>query len=250
MIILDNMNTSELHFKKLFDYSKRIERRYLHFLSAYRLYDEYNKLSAINKVGKKKAETNVKIFNKYKYFILMSKEALRFFFLIELSKFFDEDIKRRQTLCIQEIINYALKNIDSFSVEQFKKYHKDRKIIPQLFEKFKSLTKKDLNKILRRIKRNDDIILRLKNYRDKCLAHDDINQVNIIINKKDVSILMKIVKDTIDLMYSKLDFSVIIYDNYNKEPINDINNLIKDLVKQEKVRLSELEKKYGVKLPK
>lgn len=237
-------------FEKLLIYVIRLRNRYLHFLSAYKLYDEFNKLSAPNKVGIKKAKANVNIFNKYKYFILTSKEALRCFFLIELAKFFDEDKRRNQSLSIQGIIDYALIDIESFSTKEFKKYHKDRVIIPELFEAFTSLSKEDLMKIKNRIKRNSDLINRVKTYRDKYLAHDDIEKINIPIDKKDVVILIRIIKAVIALLYKKLDFSSNSYDNYEKEPVNNINNLVNDLKEQEKIRLNNLEKKYGFKIEK
>jgi len=235
-------------FEKLLNYGIRLRNRYLRFLSAYKLYDEFNKLSAPNKVGKKKAGANVNIFNKYKYFIMSSKEALRCFFLIELAKFFDEDKIRKQSLSVQEIVDFALVDINSFSIKEFKKYHKDRVVIPEFFEALVPLSKKDLIKIKNRIKRNSDIIDRVKEYRDKHLAHDDIKKRDVFINKKDIDILAKIVKDVIALLYKKLDFSSNIYDNYEKEPVKNINNLINDLKEQEKIRLLKVEKKYGFKI--
>lgn len=241
---------NDKRFEKLLSYGIRLRNRYLHFLSAYKLYDEFNKLSAPNKVGAKKAQANVNIFNKYKYFTLTSKEALRCFFLIELAKFFDEDKKRNQSLSIQGIIDYALTDIESFSTEEFKKYHKNRVIIPELLEALTPLSKKDLIKIKNRIKRNNNLINRVKTYRDKYLAHDDIEKTNIPINRKDVVILMRIIKDIIALLYKKLDFSSNSYHNYEKEPVNDINRLVYDLKEQEKIKLSNIEKKYGFKIDK
>lgn len=241
---------NSIRFEKLLKYGIRLRDRYLHFISAYKLFDELNKLSAPNKIGIKKAEANVNIFNKYKYFILTSKESLRCYFLIELSKFFDEDKKRNQTLSIQGIIEHALLDVNSFSTIEFKKYHKDRVIIPELFENFTPLSKKDLIKIKNRIEKNNNIINRVKNYRDKYLAHDDIEKIDIPLNKKDVDILLKIVKDTITLLYKKLDFSSNSYDNYEKEPIKNINDLVNDLKEYEQIRLDKLEKEYGFKIDK
>jgi len=240
------MDEDQLRFEKLLEFGKRLRNRYLHTLSAYKLFDEFNKLSAENIVGKKRAQANVNIFNKYGYFILTSKESLRCFFLIELAKFFDKDL-RKQNLSIENVINYSDKKIESFSVEQFHQYHKDRKIIPELFEKFKALTKKDLNKINKRLNNNQEVIKRLKDYRDQYLAHDDIKKKDIPINKKNVNTLMNIVKDTIELIHHKLDFSSNSYSNYKEEPIKDINRLVKDLKEHEKLRIIRLEEKYGIK---
>jgi|GEM_PF-758554 len=241
------MEKDNIRFQKLFGFGERFRNRYLHTLSAYKLFDEFNKLSTENIVGRKKANENIKIFNKYSYFILTSKESLRCFFLIELAKFFDEG-SRKQNLSVKYALNYANLKIDSFSIEQFYRYHKDRKIIPELFERYKPLSKKDLEKINKRIDYNKATIKRLKDYRDQYLAHDDIKKKDVPINKKDVNTLMNIVKDTIELIYHKLEFASNSYKNYEEEPVQDINRLINDLRVYEKLRLAKLEKEYRVKV--
>ncbi|MFA6273651.1 MAG: hypothetical protein WC662_00640 [Candidatus Paceibacterota bacterium] len=241
------MNQDQQRFDKLLSFNKRIKTRYLHVLAAQKIFNEFNKLSTESIVGKAGAKNNVNIFNKYKYFILISKESLRCFFLIELAKFFDED-KREQNLSIRKILNFAHAKVESFSVDQFQIHHKDRKIIPELFANFKALTKKDLDKIDKRLKDNKEKIKKIKDYRDQYLAHDDIKKDNILIEKRDANTLMEIIEDTIELLFHKLDFSSTSYDNYKKEPVKDINRLIKDLKNHEKLRILTFERKYGVKI--
>lgn len=243
------MTADQTRFKKLFRYAELLRGRYLHTLAAYKLFSEFNKLTAPNVVGKRKAESNVKVFNRYKYFILTSKEALRCFSLIELAKFFDED-DRKQTLSIQNIIHYAEKRIESFSKDEFNKYHEDRIILPEIFKNYKTLSQEDLNKIKRRISHNKNRIKYLKNYRDKFLAHDDIKKKEILINKKDVQVLMNIVRNTVDLLYRRLDFASNSYKNYEEEPVQNINRLIENLKEHEIRRISDLEDKLGIKIKK
>jgi len=49
-------------FQILFNYAKRLRSRYLNTVAAFRIFERFNQLSAPNKIGKKKAEENVKIF--------------------------------------------------------------------------------------------------------------------------------------------------------------------------------------------
>lgn len=241
------MTYDQIRFKKLFEFGTKLRSRYLLTIAARKLFDEFNKFHVINIVGKKKAEANVKILNFYKYFLMTSKEALRCYFLIELAKFFDED-NREQTLCIQNVIAYAEKRLDSFSESEFHKYHNDRHIIPEIFQSFKALSKKDLDNIKRRIKRNHVVIEKLKAYRDKYLAHDDVKKKDILINGRDLNVLLKIARDTIDLLYKKLEFATNSYKNYEDEPVQEINRLIGVLREHEAHRMAEIEKRYGVKV--
>ena len=242
------MTQDQARFKRLFEFGKQLRNRYLHVIAARKVFDEFNKLSATNIVGMKNAEANVKIFNFYKYFFLTSKEAVRCFFMIELAKFFDED-SRKQALSIQNIIHYAEKRIDSFSVGEFHKYNNEKHVVPELFERFKALTNKDLDRIKKRLNRNKTRIENLKKYRDKFLAHDDIKKKDVLIQRRDINILLKIVKDTIALIYTKLEFSVNSYQNYEEEPVREINRLMTALKKHEDQRLADIEKRYGVKVP-
>jgi hypothetical protein len=84
------MNHDQVRFKKLHEYSNQLRNRFLLVLSSNKIFNELNKMSAINIVGRKKAESNVKVFNQYRYYFLTSKEAVRCFLLIELAKYFGE----------------------------------------------------------------------------------------------------------------------------------------------------------------
>jgi hypothetical protein len=239
------MDYDQIRFSKLLSFAKKLDNRYLLTIASRKIFDEFNKLLTISIIGKKNAEANAKILGSYKYFFATTKEAVRCFFLIELAKFFDED-KQRQTLSIQNVIDFAKKRIESFSVDQFQKYHKERKIIPEIFEKYRALTQKDLDSIEKRINRNKNRVKNLKTYRDKFLAHDDVKKQDILINRRDINVLLRIIKDTIGLLYMKLDFSSISYVNYEEEPILELNHLIKVLKESEDRRLLNFREEYHI----
>ncbi len=229
-------------FETLFDYAKKLRSRYLNTLSSFRIFERFNKLSAPNIVGKRKAEKNVKIFNVFKYFFLTTKEASRCYFFIELAKFFDTS---KKSLTINKVINYAEKNITKFTKQDFLDYHNGRQILPELFTQYKQLSLSDLKKVKKRLNRNKEVIKKLKVYRDKYLAHDDIKKIKIGINVKEIKVLLNIVKSVIELLYNKLDFSVNSYINFEQEPIKDLDLVMKNLIKFEEQRLKEIRTKYG-----
>lgn len=231
-------------FKTLFDYAEQMRRRYLYTLAAFKIYERFNKLAAPNIVGKKRAEKGAKILNNYKYFFLTSKEATRCYFLIELAKFFDIS---KQSLTVYKVINYAKLHISKFSKEAFLRQDKTREILPEILAEYKPLSSNDLQKIERRLKTNSVAIKNLKIYRDKYLAHDDIKKIKVTIKPKDTKVLLRIVKDTIDLLFSRLDFSSNSYRNFEEEPISDLDRVMQDLISHEQQRLMEFELKYGIR---
>lgn len=230
-------------FQTLFDYAKRLRSRYLNNLAAFRIFERFNELSAPNRVGKKKAKKSIKIFNSFKYFFLTIKESARCYLLIELAKFFDT---HKKSLTVYQVLNYAEKNISKLTKQDFLVYHKGRQILPELFAEYKQLSLSDLKKIKRRLDRNKAVIKKLIIYRNKYLAHDDIKKIKVKINAREIKVLLNIVKSVIGLLYSKLDFSVNSYINFEKQPIEDLDAVMENLIKYEKQRLEEIKKKYKI----
>ena len=60
-------------------------------------------------------------------------------------------------------------------------------------------------------------------------------------------ILLNIVKSVITLLYNKLDFSSTSYINFEKEPIEDLNYVMENLIKYEQQKLEEIRKEYKIK---
>lgn len=168
---------------------------------------------------------------------------MRCYFFIEIAKFFDTS---KKSLTINKIIDYTEKNISKLTKQDFLDYHNDRQISPELFAQYKPLSLSDLRKIKKRLGRNKAVIKKLKIYRDKYLAHDDINKIKTGISAKEIKALLDIVKSVIELLYNKLDFSVNSYINFAKEPIKDLDSVIENLIKFEENRLKEIREKYNL----
>lgn len=215
-------------FETLFNYAKKLRSRYINTLSSFKIFEGFNKLSAPNIVGKKKAEKNVKVFNSFKYFFITTKEASRCYFLIELAKFFDI---QKKSLTIDKVIDYAEKSVAKLTKQDFLDYHDGRQILPELFDQYKQLSLFDLKKVRKRLNRNREVVRKLKMYRNKYLAHDDIEKIKIGISAKEIKVLLNIVKSVIGLLYNKLDFSVNSYINFEQGPIRDIDSMMENLIK-------------------
>ncbi len=216
-------------------------------LSALSIYDCLCALPAQKKVGKKKAVRNVKTINNFGYFFMTTKEACRCFFLIELAKFFDKS-ERNKSLTVYQVLSYSEKNIKNLSEKHFLEYHKDRKIIPEIFVGYKELSLADLEKMEKKIENKNPIIKKIKDYRDKYLAHDDLDKFEIEITKKDVKQVLNLLKSFIALFYLKLDFASNLYNNFTETPYDETKLVVEYLQNYEKYRLKEIEEKYGVEL--
>ena len=233
-------------YAKLFSEIEQMRKRYLTTLASHKVFQKFSKLAAPNVVGKRKAEKNVKTFRHYLYFFTTVKEAARCYFLIELAKFFDPSKKRNQTRTVYSILDFAKKNINRLTKNDFLAFHDGQEFIPEILMTYKTLEKKNLYRFQKRIRGNHDKIERLKTYRDQYLAHDDIKKIEVKITFGEGETLLRIVHDVIELFYNKLEFASNSYKNFEEEPVRDIERLVNDLAEHEKRRIEELKRKYGI----
>lgn len=238
------MSTHKENFAKAFEWTEKLRGRYLHTLATFRIFERFKKRSAPNIVGKKRAEANAHIFSQNIYFFAPLQEAARCYFFVELAKFFDSN-PREQSLTIKLLLDLVDKNFSSFSKEKFQEYHSDRDFIPELFEHYEPFSRADIKKIRQRLARNKKVIANLKSYRDKFLVHADLKYEEIHITGPQIKVLLRIVKDTIDLFYKKLDFVSNDYRNYDQEPVFAVDNVMKSLEEHEKERIRKIYAKYG-----
>lgn len=230
----------------MFSEVQQLRKRYLNTIASHTIFNQFNRLIASNVVGTRKAEKNAKTFGSYTYFFGITKEATRCYFLIELAKFFDPPKPRNETRTVRWVLEYAEKNIHRLTEKDFKIYHAGRQIIPEIFASYKQLELADLKRFRKRLARSEHIIERLKTYRDQNLAHDDIKKITVNFTVREMKTLLIIVKDIIELFYNKLEFASNSYRNFEKEPIVEINRLVKSLAEHERQRLEEIERKRAI----
>jgi len=230
-------------FKTLFEYLKNLRSRYFHALSAFYVYEGLLELSALNISGQKGAEQNIKTMNRFKNFFIMSKEALRIYFLLELAKLFDES---KQSLHINKIVNFSGSNIKALSKNDFLEFHQGRTFIDELFKQYKAVDKNDLKEIKTKTKKHEVIIKKLDDYRNQYLAHEDKQKKKVNINSGEIQELFKLIAEILNLFSSRLDFSTTAYSHVEKECKDDTKRVVEYLNRFEPYRLKEIEKKYSL----
>src|SRR6266481_920302 len=136
------MPTSDFH--RIMMYIKAMQSRYLRAFSAFHVYDTLMKLIAPNVVGETEAEENVKIIGEFKDFFLISKEAVRVYFFLELAKMFDTS---DQALQINKMVNFTENQITNLTTQNFAEYNADRELVEELIKTYKGISHEDLQGI-------------------------------------------------------------------------------------------------------
>ena len=135
--------------------------------------------------------------------------------------------KRNKIRTVYWVLNYAKNNIHGLSKKNFLKYHgKNSEIF------YKQLKIEDINKLQNRLRKNKDKIERLNDYRDQYLAHDDMKKIKVKLTIREMDVLLRIVKDVIELFYNKLKSTSNSYINFEQEPVRNLNNIMEDLKRQ------------------
>lgn len=164
------MEKFEQAMKMIKELQINLSTAYEHFL----VRDALKKSIAPNIKGDE-AENNLDIINKFIRFFWTTFEAHRKTFALELSKFFDND---KNSLSLYKLINFIHSNIKQFNKNNFILYNKDRNIY-DLADAYKPITNKVLSNIKAEIEAEENLIKKLRDYRSKNLAHNDIKTQEI-----------------------------------------------------------------------
>lgn len=223
-------------FETSINYLEVLNRRYLFTLSSYNIFKNFNNL-----LTSEEKDLNKKLINDFPYFFQVVRSSSNLYFLIEVYKFFDTDDR---TLSLYKLLKYSEINLKYLTKDNFKKYYKGRIILDELFNQYKEITLKDIRNFKAEIRKNADIIERLRRYRHKYLAHDDINKIDIAIHKDEIETLLKLIKKVLNFYYSILLFAQSSDRNFNLEPVKEMNRLVSNLKEYDKIYRENIRKRY------
>lgn len=237
---------SQKRFEELTAVVEKLRERFLLTLASDKIFKQLSALRNSKVVGKRRAERNAKVFKNYLYFFNTIHEASRCYFLVELSKFFDPLRARNETRTIYWVLNYSERYIAHFNKNVFLSFYNEKQVKQEAFRHYIPLHLRDIKKLRRRLKIHQLKIEKLRTYRDKYLAHDDLRKQVVDLKNHEIKVLVRIIHDVIELFYNKLKFSSNSYHNFEEEPLRDLKRLFDNLAKYEVIRLEEIQKRYKV----
>ena len=232
-------------FKILMTHIKKMQSRYFHALCAFYAYEALREVAASNIVGKSEASENVRTMDRYKNFFVPTQEALQRHFLLELGKLFDAS---DQSLHINKIVTFTEGNLKHLTVDTFQEYNQDqnRKFLSELVKRYKGVAHSDLANIKSMLEKQRDTIEKLKTYRDKWLAHDDLKKPKRPgISALEVKGLFDILQKILNTISGKLNNETWLYRHVEGDVKRHVRLVIDHLRRFEPYRLKEID--AGVK---
>ena len=228
-------------FVKFQEYSKRLRTIYFNALCAFYAYEAIEELITPNIVGKKEAEANVVILNRFKNFLVIARNTLNFYFLMELAKILDD---ARQSLHLTKLINFANSNKKKLSVNEFKNLNPDRAFLQDLANRYEGMEKEDFEKIEKRLEETKNIREKIKECRDQNLAHEDLKKKKVSISQTEIIKIFDLIAEILNIFSNKTDFSTTNYTHIEGECKRDTKNVFEYLRRFEPYRLKEIEKEH------
>jgi hypothetical protein len=231
-------------FSTLIKYIDDLRHRYYKTLSAFYAYEGLRETKATNILGQEKAEQNVKTINRYKEFFMPAEEALRVYFFIELAKLFDAS---NQSLHIDKIINFTESNLKHLTVDALREHNteQDREFLNNLTGEYRGMAHADLIEIRDLLEKHSESLERLRTYRDKWLAHEDIKKPALPnITGIELHALFQVLKKILNTLTSKLNSSSTLWDHIERDVKRHVNLVIEHLDRFEPYRLKEIDEEY------
>ncbi len=237
-----NKNQRDDQFKTLMTYIKKMQSRYFHALCAFYAYEGLRELAAPNIVGKSKAAENVRTMDRYRNFFVITQEALRHYFFIELSKLFDAS---KQSLHINKVVNFTESNLSKLTIDAFKEYNQDRQLLKELTERYKGVKYSDLVIIKGLLNKQKDTIDKLKTFRDSWVAHDDVNKPQQpSISAEEIRSLFDTLKRILNTISGKLNEETWSYSHVEDDVKRHVVLVIDHLHRFELYQSREIKEKY------
>lgn len=206
-----------------------LHRRYYNAFSAFYIYEALRKLKSPPHAGKNKVLKNLKVLNIFKHFFILTEEAVRYYFFIELAKFFDFD---KRTLSIPNVLFYIKKNLVRFNTKNFMAYRKlmNNPILEGMEKNYHPPTTKDLERIRKLILSIKPIVSKLRVYRNQSLAHDDLDKQKISITGVEIYKVFIVIQKILNLLSQRISWSTSPYDRVKEDVERDTKTVIKRLV--------------------
>lgn len=206
-------------------------KTYCHFIVCSSL----SKLWAPNIVWEENALENIKTMNKFWYFFWFTKESSRKIYLLELAKFFDKD---NQALSIYKILNFLKSNIKYFTYENYKHFSWDNYFC--LENEYIPINNKNISHYETQIDSILDLVVKLRQYRDQFIAHNQIKPEEPSINIWEIELITNILIEVINDCSYHLFSSTYSHKYQEDEIFNEIKRIIDFLNKYDKYIIQEI----------
>jgi hypothetical protein len=199
---------------------ERLRRLHLRALGAYYALEEMLKFIAPNIVGDERAHKNAEAIGVYKGYLNTARKALNTELHMALAKIYDD---HKDALHIVKLVNYAVGNKKALTAAD-----PDAEAAEELAEVYEGLTSKEQQEIANDLQQANDKIKRLKDIRNKIVAHEDPSAPDDMpsVSFQELDELIQLHDKIINTISRKYYGNAALFDVYKDQVILDSKSLL------------------------
>jgi hypothetical protein len=207
-------------------------------LSAFCVFEEFQRLLSPRHVGKKRANAHAEIMSQFKSFFIPIREGSRMYFLIELGKFFDANPR---ALSVPGVIRDLKAHYKGMHKENFLEFRREKgnPVSEEIAEGYTPPSGSDIKYIEDALRRIEPLSIKIWKYRSQWLAHDENKRAEIKITAGEIKRVFRLLSRILNRLSVRIDWSTT--DNRTVEECRkETTQVISCLIDCEKRRLEEV----------
>ncbi len=219
-------------FSVLKERIERLRKIHLKAIGAFNAFEQLQEFRAPNLIGEELAHKHAQAVGVYKGFFNVAENALNTELHIAVAKLFDS---HKDALHIEKLVNYAEQNQRTISARQQASLDEDAEYSSELAKVYEGLSRDDLLEIKSSLESAGDKIARLKDVRDKEVAHVDVKkQENLkYLTYEEFAELIELSKKILNLISKKLYGDIAWFELYKEQVVEGSQLLLRLVAKSE-----------------
>lgn len=209
---------------------ERLRRLHLKAIGAFNAFEQIQEYRAPNLIGQELAHKHAQAIGSYKGFFNTAENALNTELHISVAKLFDS---HKDALHIEKLVNYAEQNQSYITAAQRAALN-DAEAAPEIAKIYEGLNRDELLQIKADLDDAKDKIARLKDVRDKEVAHANIAKPELTyLTYQEFVELIELSEKILNLVSRKLYGDVAWFEHYRDQVVEDTKSLLRLVGKSE-----------------
>lgn len=219
-------------FKTLKERVERLRKIHLKAIGSFNVFEQLQEFRAPNLIGNELAHKHAEAIGVYKGFFNTAEHALNTEMHIAVAKLYDS---HKDALHIEKLVNYAEQNQSELTASQKAELDEDSTYSSELATVYEGLNRDDLLAIKTDLEAAKDKIERLKEVRDKEVAHINIKKPAKLkyLTYQEFVELIELSDKILNLVSQKLYSDVAYFVPYKEQVVEDTKSLLRLIAKSE-----------------
>jgi len=234
--------TPEEKYKEIERLFKRLSDEMCRVVQSFYIWESLVFSRSIIEAGEEQAKKNVEIMSFHKDFFNQTEDSHLTTFIIGISKFYDRNPK---SLTLNTIIEKMREYQKDITAETLMNVYPNRFNKEELRFNYKSFDERDINGIDVLWQDNKRIADNLRAIRNKRIAHNNIELIEITFVPKEVEKFIGDTQEIFNKLQGRFSEASTTWNHMKEDAERDTSTLLENLIRGEKQRKDEIKRQYN-----